>query len=204
MKYTRSLIPFLGAALLLLSSGCQERGLDYPFTPLNELAAEQDHELLTMETLLHENIVSLLDRAESLEIFRVDMRPFYDEETEETSSRLELEAGPFPVENEFRQRFLHKIQDIDQFGIPVDCPFEPQLLFRVKAPVEKEDDSDEPVTDQIDFIVNLSCAEVVFVYRGVRVNPRNLTISHDFFRLVAAIAEESFPHDHELRGLSEL
>ncbi|MCC5790335.1 MAG: hypothetical protein JJT75_11915 [Opitutales bacterium] len=197
------LLPLLAMSFLF---GCQPaEELDYPFRSVNELAASQDHPPIGMAELYNERVIQRLKEAQEILVFRVSLSPHFDEETGETQNLLDAEAGPHLVEEPLHSELRSAVLDVDNFGEPYDCPFEPQLMIRFRYTPEAEGEGElTPESDQVDLLINFSCAEIMVFYRGIPANPRALGVSHDFFRILARIAETHFPTDPEFRGIADL
>lgn len=199
------LLPLFGIFFLF---GCQpNEELDYPFRSVNELAAIQEHPPIHMADLYNEQVIQIMENAQEILAYRVSLSPQFDEETGETQNVLEPEAGPHLVEDPLRQGLRSAALEVDNFGEPHNCPFEPQLMIRFRYTPEDEEptgETEEPDAKQVDLMINFSCAEIMVFYRGIPANPRALGISHDFFRTLASIAETYFPTDPEFRGIADL
>lgn len=179
--------------LLLLTSGCDKPALDYPFVSLDELAEKEGWEPLSLEDLFHENFAQILREADKIELNRIEIRETYHEELEQTIPTVERLIGPLEVSAEDKKALIEQLSTVSNYGVGLDCPFEPEILIRFL----KEE-------NRLDVLVNFSCAEVRLTSQGVTIHQQSLSVSKDLFRLLARLAEKHFPQDPYFQGLSEL
>lgn len=189
----RFLVGPLLAILFLLSTGCERPGLDYPFVSLDELAEREGWEPLTLEELFSEVFVAVLREPEEVELNRIEIRDVYHEELERSIPTVERLIGPIAARPEDIEALVTHFTTMQNYGVGLGCPFEPEILIRFKKGPH-----------QLDMLVNFSCAEVRLTVQGATIHSRELSVSPDTFRLLGRLAETYFPQDPYFRGLSEL